>query len=176
MGTIDIIILLCFIPAIVKGLTKGLVEQLVSLVSLLAGVWLAFRFSQPLAEMVATWNIWDLLATEGEAFAVDGKIVGIVCFAVIVIVTIFVLALIGKVITKALSLASLGWINRLLGLGFALFKTALVVGLILYVFDPINTKWGLVGDEVLKNSVLYEPLKAFALKVFPFLKELILNA
>lgn len=176
MGTIDIILLLCFIPAIVKGLTKGLIEQVVSLVSLLVGVWLAFRFSQPLTEMVEGWKIWGLMATDGETFTVDGKIVGIVCFTVIVIVAIFVLALIGKLITKALSLASLGWLNRLLGLGFALFKTALVAGLILYVFDPLNSKWGMIGDEALKNSVLYEPLKAFALKVFPFLKELILNA
>ena len=117
-----------------------------------------------------------MLATDGEAVAVDGRIVKVVAFAVIVTVTIFVLALMGKVVTKALSMASLGWINRLLGLAFALFKTALVAGLLLYVFDPLNAKWGLVGDEVLKNSVLYEPLKAFALKIFPFLKELILNA
>ena len=53
MGTLDIILLICFIPAIVRGIQKGFVEQLVAIVSILLGAWLAFKFSTPLSTWAA---------------------------------------------------------------------------------------------------------------------------
>ena len=45
MSTPDIIILICFLPAIISGIMKGFIEQAVALVSLILGAWLAFKFS-----------------------------------------------------------------------------------------------------------------------------------
>lgn len=164
METLDLILLLCFIPAIVRGLSKGLVEQLVSLVSVIGGVWLAFKFSQPVGEWLGGW------------LTMDAKVVSLVAFAVVVLCAILLLALLGKVITKLIDLASLGWMNRLLGLAFALLKTALLIGLAIFLFDAANARWMLVKPEVLERSLLYGPLRDAALKVFPFLQNLILNA
>ena len=150
-------------PAIVTGISKGLVEQLVSLVSIFAGVWAAFKFSV----FLGGWLSGVLQA--------DPKIINIVAFALTVILTVFLLNIVGKIITKTLKMASLGWLNRLLGLVFALLKAAIVIGLLIFIFDPINAKFGLVKPEVLNGSVIYSSLHDLSTKVFPYLKELITN-
>ena len=150
-------------PALVTGIRKGLVEQLVSLVSIFVGVWAAFKFSV----VVGDW-------LNGFIHA-DQKIVNIAAFAITVIITIFLLTAVGKIITKTLSLASLGWLNRLLGFVFALLKAAIVIGLLIFILDPVITKYGIIKAEVLNSSVVYTSLHDLSLKVFPYLKELIVN-
>ena len=51
MNTLDIIILLCFVPALISGISKGFIEQAIALVSLVLGAWLAYRFSA----LVSSW-------------------------------------------------------------------------------------------------------------------------
>ena len=150
-------------PAIITGISKGLVEQLVSLISLIAGVWAAFHFSSSLSEWLNSY------------LQTDPKIINIVAFALTVVLTVLILNLLGRLITKTLSMASLGWANRLLGLVFALLKAALVIGLLIFIFDPLNAKFNLVKPEVLDGSVIYSALHGLSTKVFPFLKELIAN-
>ena len=164
METLDIILLVCFVPSLVTGIRKGLVEQLVSLISIFAGVWAAFKFSVVIGEWLNGF------------MHTDQKIVNIRAFAVTVIITIFMLAAVGKLITKTLSLASLGWLNRLLGFVFALLKAAIVIGLLIFILDPVILKFGIVKPEVLNSSVVYTALRDLSLKVFPYLKELIVNA
>lgn len=161
MGTLDIILLICFAPALVTGIQKGFVEQVVSIVSILVGAWLAYRF----AGVVGVWL--------AQFINLELRILGIVSFAVVVIITVLVLNLIGKILTKTLSLASLGFVDRLLGVAFALLKAALLIGLAIFTFDSLNVKWGLVNPEILEGSVVYTALRDAALKVFPYLKDLL---
>ena len=51
MCILDIIILVCFVPAIVRGISKGFVSQAAALLALIAGVWIAFHFS----DMLCSW-------------------------------------------------------------------------------------------------------------------------
>ena len=164
MGTLDIILLVCFIPAVVTGVAKGFVEQVVALASVILGAWLAIRFSTALAEWL------------GPTFNIDGKLLHIICFAIIVILTIILLHLAGRLLAGVLKLAMLGWLNRLLGFVFAIFKAALVLGLLITVFEGFNAQWGMVKPETLADSPVYMALKGFAAKVFPYLKSLTAGA
>ena len=161
MGTLDILLLICFIPALVRGIQKGFVEQVVSIASIFVGAWLAYRFASPL-------GVWLK-----DYINVEPKILGVASFAIIVILTVFLLNLLGKLLSKTLSLASLGFLNRLLGIVFALLKAALIIGLIIFVFDTLNAKWSLVNTEILQNSVVYTALQNASMKVFPYLKNLL---
>ena len=44
MNTLDIVILLLFIPGIVRGISKGFIEQVISLVGIVLSAYLAFKF------------------------------------------------------------------------------------------------------------------------------------
>lgn len=160
MNFTDIILIICFIPAIVRGLTKGFVEQLVALLSIFLGVWLAYRFGGQLS----AWATPYLHA--------DPRIMNIVCFTVVVIVAIVILFLIGKVITGVIKIVMLGWLNRLLGLVFAMLKAALIIGLLIILFDTLNSTLGMVDAGQLESSVLYPWLRDFADTAFPYLKKL----
>ena len=164
MAILDIVLLLCFIPAVVKGLSKGLINELISLVSILLGAWLAFKFSG----VVSTWL--------SQYLQLDPKVVNVIAFAIIVILVILLLYFIGQLLTKVVKITTLGWLNRLLGMVFGILKVALVLGLVIMVFAGINAKWGIVKSSTLDDAVIYNALKHFAETVFPYLKSFVTGA
>ena len=99
----------------------------------------------------------------------------IIAFAVILIIVMLVLNLIGGALEKVLKIAMLGWLNKLLGIVFALLKTVLIIGLVIILFESIRSLIPIVSSDTLNESVLYYPIKTIADTVFPFLKELIFN-
>ena len=160
MNILDIILLICFVPAVVQGFRKGFIAQVIAIISIIAGVWLSFHF----ATVVSTWL--------GQYIQGSEQVMKIVAFALIFIAAIAVLALLGKLIEGAVKLVMLGWLNRLLGVIFSLLKAGLIVGLCIMAFCSLNNTFELVSEETLEASVLFPPLKDLAYTVFPYLKEL----
>ena len=164
MSVLDIILLVCFIPALITGISKGFIQQAAGLASVILGTWLAFKFSEKLSVLMA------------PGLNLDEKWLHVISFAIILIITILLLALVGKILSGVLELATLGWVNRVLGFIFAIFKAALLLGLVISIFENFNARWELVRPELLEGSPVYIALKGFALKVLPYLKSLIVNA
>lgn len=162
MTTLDIILLICFIPAVWQGLAKGLVNQIIGIAALFLAAWLANKFSAPVTE--------TLTRQFAEA---QPQVLKIIAFALIFLVTLLAAGLIGKLITKILKFATLGWLNRVLGLLFGVIKTTLILGLLICLFDSLNGKLELVKPGTLSDSSVYIYLKDFGAKFFPFLKTLV---
>ena len=160
MSIVDIILLFCFIPAVFQGLRKGFIAQAISIISIIAGIWASAHF----AEMASAWVAQYITASE--------QVLKLVSFALILIVVFLVLAAIGKILEGMFNLVSLGWLNKLLGLIFALIKTGLLVGLGIMAFASINETFNLVQEAVLNESVLYPPLKGLVFEVFPYLRDM----
>jgi len=163
MSIIDIILLICFIPALISGLKKGFIAQLIAIISIFAGIWISFEF----ATITSQWLSQYIEAPE--------NVLRIAAFALIMVGVFITLGLLGKLLEGILNLVMLGWVNKLFGVIFAFLKTALITGLIIMVFNSINASLELVSAETLSESVLYTPLKNFADSVFPYLKELAAN-
>ena len=158
MPIMDIILLLCFIPAIISGISKGFVKQVVDLVAILVAAWAAFRFSSPLAEWL------------GQRITLDLTVLKVISFVLIAVVVAVVLNLISAVLTKALGALSLGFLNRLLGIVFAVLKVALILGLLIMLFESLNSTLHLVKPETFEDAVVYNTLRDVANKIFPILK------
>ena len=161
MNILDIILLICFVPAIIQGLRKGFIAQAVSIISIVAGIWASARF----ADIVTEWISQYITASE--------QVLKLVAFAIILIVVFLVLAALGKMLEGVFRLVMLGWLNKLLGVVFALLKTVLIVGLLIIAFTSLNDTFKFVQESVLNESVLYPPLKKLAFEVFPYLKEIL---
>ena len=161
MNIIDIIIICCLVPAVIHGLSKGFVNQAFALVALILGVWLSFKFSGP---------VGDWLVSFAE---ISPTILHVVSFALILMVVIAITHLVGKIVEKTLKVVMLGWLNKLLGIVFAVIKVGLIVGLVIVLFDAVNSNIPLVSEEKLDSSIFYRPIKTIADSIFPFLKELI---
>ena len=160
MGTIDLIILACFIPAIVIGLKDGFVRQLVALGSIVLGLFLSIKFS----DMVGQWLMerWHL-----EPFWIK-----VISFSAIFIVVALLLNLLGKLIEKVIKITMLGWLNRLLGLALALVACALIVGTLIYMVNSANDLLQFIPEEKIAESRFYKPLLHLVESAFPYLKSL----
>lgn len=163
MNTLDIIILLCFVPALISGISKGFIEQAIALVSLVLGAWLAYRFSA----LVSSWL--------DPVLEVSETALNVISFAAILIVVILALFMLGKMLSGLMRLVLLGWLDRLLGVVFALVKAALFIGLIITMFNTLNLNYEFVDNKILDDSVCYQALKDLAYAVFPYLKRLLFN-
>ena len=165
MNTLDIILLLLFIPGIVRGLAKGLMEQAVSLVGIVLGAWLAYKYYTQMGAWLG--GFWQL----------SEVVLNIIGFAIILLLAFAVVMILAKLITKLIEMASLGWINRVLGLVLSLFVSALVIGLLILVFEALNNQFDFVHDsKLLEESVVYPLLRDFAQTVLPFVKQIITPA
>ena len=163
MSTLDIIILLCFLPAVFRGATKGFIIQAVSLVSIILGVWCAYHLSSQVCEWLRPY------------LAISEAALNVISFALILILTVLVLQIIGVVLTNLTKLVLLDWLNRILGVVFAIAQCALILGLIIIMFTTLNLNYELVDNKILEDSVCYQALKDLAYAVFPYLKRLLFN-
>lgn len=161
MNILDIILLVCFVPAIFQGIRKGFIAQAVSIISIVLGIWASARF----ANIVSSWIAQYITASE--------QVLEVVAFALILVLVFLALAALGKMLEGMFKLVMLGWLNKLLGVIFALLKTGLIVGLVIMAFSSLNDNFRFVQESVLNESVLYPPLKKLAFEVFPYLKDML---
>lgn len=160
MSILDVILLICFIPAVFQGIRKGFIAQVISIASIIIGIWASSRF----ADVVSGWMATYITASE--------QVMKVAAFAIIFIAVLLALTAIGKLLEGVFKIVALGWLNRLLGLVFALVKTILILGLLIMVFTSLNETFNLVNESTLNESVFYTPFKDAVFKVFPYLKDL----
>ena len=161
MNTLDIVILILFIPGIIRGLSKGFVEQTLSLLGIILSVYLAYHYHGS----IYTWL--------SAHFEISETVLHIVGFAIVLAGVLIVILLLANLITAVVEKASLGWLNRGLGVVLSIIVTALVLSVIIILFDMINIKFGLVKSPILQDSLLYGALKDLGYTIFPYLKGLL---
>ncbi|MFD2822650.1 CvpA family protein [Lacinutrix iliipiscaria] len=155
MSILDIILSVFLLFGLVRGFMKGLFVEVASLVALVAGVYGAIHFSNFAAEILESKVSWE------EDY------INIVAFAITFVVIILVISLAGKALTKLADFAALGIINKFLGGVFGALKIGLILSIILVVFSRMNSTIPFVGEDDLKDSILYEPVKSLAPMIFP---------
>lgn len=161
MNTLDIFILILFVPGIVRGLSKGFVEQTLSLLGIILSVYMAYHYHGS----VYTWL--------SAHFEISQTVLHIVGFAIVLAGVLIVILLLANLITTVVEKASLGWLNRSLGVVLSIIVTALVLSVIILLFNMVNVKFGLVKSPILQDSLLYGVLKDFGYLSFPYLKQLL---
>ena len=164
MNTVDIILLIALVPAVISGISKGFIHQVFSLVGMVLSVWVAFKFTNT----VSAWI--------GPLLEVNKTVLWVISFIIIVAAVILLVNLLGNLAEKLVKVVMLGWLDKLLGVVFAVIKAALAIGVAVLLFDAVNDKLSLVDNEVLSGSVLYTPLHDAAQLIFPYLKTLLFKS
>lgn len=162
MNNLDILLLLLvLIPSIWVGLRKGLIYQLVSLAALVVGVWLSYTFAASLAEVLKNY------------LSLSSALLNCISFVLIFFGVYFVLFLLGSLLQKIVRILLLGWVDKVLGIAFAIARNAIVAGLLIIVFNAVNSTLPLVDSEYLAQSKVYTGLANFTNAIFPYLKQLL---
>jgi membrane protein required for colicin V production len=155
MGFLDIILGVLLAFALYKGVRNGLFVELASLVSLLAGIYFAIKFSSFIKEILAGFVKWN------------PNTIQVVAFVLTFILVVIGISLLGKFLTGIADFAFLGWLNKIGGGFFRVLKTILIIGIVFKVFEKINYHNFLAKKETLDKSIFYNPIQKTAGFMYP---------
>lgn len=155
MKFIDIILLIPILWFGFKGVKNGAVMEFVQLAAIALGIFIASRFSHFL----------------GNYFHIESEYAGILYFAITFIAVVGMLFLAGYIIEKFIKAILLGWLNRLIGLIFALSKTILLLSLLIFYFNKIDKHETIFPKEKRNESLLFRPVEKVAPLILPKLTE-----
>jgi len=152
---IDIILLLCLGWGAIKGFKKGFIIQSFMILSLVLAIWGGFAFAGKLEPFIR------------NNFQMNDVAVHIVSF-IVVFLLIFILGYTsGFLGTKFIDAVTLGLINRLSGAAFGIFANALILSVLIMLFNRINEKKQLITSETINKTYLYKPIEKVAPAIFP---------
>ena len=135
-NTLDIIIIVLVAVPGLRGLYRGLLEELTALAAVILGVIFANKYYYDVAPLV-------------ERVFNDPKIVGILAYALVFSCVVLVVTVFGKLLRKVLSVTFAGWLDHLagclLGAGVGLVLSCLAY-MVINHFSP--------QADLLRNSQL----------------------
>ena len=123
---IDLIIIVVIIYAFIKGFYNGLINEIASFLGLFIGAIVSYTFSDNLSEILNSY------------FEIDPKVLNILSFILLFIITTVCFTIAGKSLTKLIKFISLGTINRLLGGLFSSLKFIIVIVSISMVINYLS--------------------------------------
>ncbi len=160
---IDIAYLLILIIAIFKGISKGFIVGIFSLVAFIIGLAAALKLSALMAAY---------LQNHVTSFA---KWLPVISFLLVFIVVVMLVGLGARVIKKALDIAMLGWLDRLGGIALYMIIYTIIFSIVLFFAEKIF----LIKPDVIAASVVYKnvaPIGPYVInnlgKIIPFFKDM----
>lgn len=130
VGILDIVFIGILVISTLIGLIRGAIREILSLVGLGAAIYLAFKFS----DMVSKNYVSKFFEQERISY--------ILSFVLIIIATIFVIALINLFISQLLKASGLSFVNRFFGFLFGIFRGGVICSILVLIigFVPGVTK------------------------------------
>jgi len=149
MNSFDLIVLLVLAYGAVRGISKGFVVELAGIVGLFLALYGAYQFGSAVKSVLTEYVTWD------------PKLLFSVSFLFLFIGILFGVSLLAKLLTKTLKFVALGWLNRLAGGLFGIFKWCILLSALLLVAQEINSIITVLPESITEESVSY-----------PFLEEM----
>jgi membrane protein required for colicin V production len=159
MNWIDIVILIVLGVSLIGGLSNGFIKELSSFAALILGIWGAIRFSSFTAVKLYEW------------FDMTGEFVGLVSFIVTFLAIVVVINFIGVAIDKVVDAVSLGFLNKILGAVFSVFKSILILSVVIFILETIDGRRHFMPEGKIAESRLYEPIRDIAPMLFPIIRD-----
>jgi len=137
MNPFDILIIVIVGYSLIRGLFRGLVKEISSIIGVFGGFYAAYTYYPVLAGLLAR-------------LIHDVAYLHIVSFLIIFCCVLIIVSVLGIIIKYLLNIAFLGWVDRIGGLVFGIIKAVLIISVLfisLTAFLP-------GGSSFIKDSVL----------------------
>lgn len=150
MNTFDFIIFIPIIFGLIFGLFKGFVKELVSFLAIFVALLAAEIFTPIVMPLI---NVM---------FDFSEKIGKTVSYVLVFMTAIIVMFLLSKFTEKIISKIHLGWLNSLAGGAIGALKFALIISVLMNVFDALDSRFHFVKQEKKEASIAYIPILKLA--------------
>ena len=137
MNIFDIIVLVILAYCIIRGIFRGLLKELSSIIGVFGGFYAAYTYYTVAAKPLSRW-----ISHTGY--------LNLVSFLIIFCIVFLVISIVGVIINYLLKLAFLGWFDRLAGALFGAVKAILIVSVLLIALTTFLPK----GSPIIKDSLL----------------------
>lgn len=158
MNYIDLVIGIILILSAIQGFRKGFIVEVASLAALVLGIWGAIKFSDWTAGFIT------------ETFGYSSKYMVTISFLVTFVVIVVIIHILGKVLDNVVKAVALGFLNRLAGIIFGVLKTAVILSILLLLFDVVDENVHILPTTQKAESKIYQPMKQLVPTLFPFIK------
>lgn len=159
MNFVDIGIGLLLVVGLFRGFRKGFIIGVASLVALVVGIYGAIHFSYIAGEYLAQYLNWS------------ERVITVCAFVFTLLVIVFLVHLMGRVLTAIVNVVLLGLLNKMAGGLFGMLKVSILLGALFIFFERFPLSLTLIGEETKKSSLFYEPLRAIGTLVFTYIPE-----
>lgn len=142
MNALDIVIAVVVGFCVVRGVFRGLIKEFSSIVGVFGGFYAAYTYYPHVAGPLSGW-------ISNSAY------LNILSFLIIFCGIFIAISIVGILIRYVLNSASLGWVDRICGVGFGGIKGVLIISVLLLVlttFLPKNAS--VVQDSLLAPHVV----------------------
>lgn len=118
MNGLDVFFTVILGFSLIRGIFRGLVKEVASIIGVLSGYYAAYTYYPLVARLLSRWM-------SNTAY------LNIVSFLILFCLVFFFISMIGVVLKYLLSIAYMGWADRISGVLFGLTKAILVASVIL---------------------------------------------
>jgi membrane protein required for colicin V production len=140
---IDIALLVFLVMAVIKGLQRGIIVAIFSLVGLVVGIAAALKFSV----LVAGW-------LEGSV-NISSRWLPAISFLLVFVVVVLLIRLMANLVEASVELALLGWVNKIGGALLYIIIYTLSFSVILFYLVQLK----LISEKTIAESVTYTYVK-----------------
>lgn len=159
MSFLDIVLIVAIAISFFKGYKDGLFVELASLFAFFIGIFIAVKFSYITQGMLENHVSWSPRAIAVASFLIT-------LFAFVIGIHLF-----AKTISKIADFAFLGMANSILGGVFGAIKTALFFGILLNLFQKVNTAFVKVDEDLQEKTLLVGPCMKISEFLLPVLSD-----
>lgn len=141
--SIDLVFLLVMIMAIFKGLQRGLIVALFSLIGFIVGLAAALKLS-----------VW-VAAYLQDSTNISTRWLPLISFLAVFFAVVLLMRAVANLIEASVEIALLGWVNKLAGAILYMVLYILIFSVALFFLVQMHV----VSEETIKASIVYEHVK-----------------
>jgi membrane protein required for colicin V production len=159
MNFLDALIIAPLLWGAYKGFQKGLIFEIAMILGLIAGVYLGFKFSG---------LVYQLLQ---KVVSDEGQLLNYLSFFIVFGAIILIFIFYAKLMEAVLKITSLNLFNKIAGAVFGILKFALAISVIFWLLKPMQESVNVIPEKSRKESILYDYVLKIASSLAPAVKD-----
>jgi membrane protein required for colicin V production len=159
MNFLDALIIAPLLWGAYQGFQKGLIYEVAMILGLVAGVYLGFKFSGLVYELLQ-----KVISDEGQLL---NYLSFFIVFGAIILIFIFY----AKLVEAVLKITSLNLFNKLAGALFGILKFALAISVVFWLIRPMQESLNIIPEKSRNESLLYVHVLKIASSLAPAVKD-----
>jgi membrane protein required for colicin V production len=147
--TLDVLYLILMVFAVIKGISRGLIVGVFSILAFIIGLAAALKLSAVVAQKLQ------------QSADVHGPWLPVLSFLLVFIIVVVIISTLARLIDKAFDFALLGWVDSLGGIILYVIIYTILFSVLLFFAENI----GLVKPETIAASITYPYIQPWGPKL-----------